>query len=41
MFEGRIVGSMDGREADKTTLGLMMANAMPDPALSVTGESAT
>ena len=30
MFEGRIVGSMRGSDADKTTLGLMMANAMPD-----------
>ncbi len=27
MYEGRIVGQMDGREADKGTLGLMMANA--------------
>ena len=30
MFEGRIVGSMRGSDADKTILGLMMANAMPD-----------
>ena len=29
MFEGRVVGSMKGSEADKTSLGLMMANAMP------------
>ncbi len=28
MFEGRIVGTVKGSEADKTTLGLMMANAM-------------
>ena len=27
MCEGEIVGEMRGREADKTTLGLMMANA--------------
>ena len=27
MYEGRIVGELDGRTADKTTLGLMMANA--------------
>ena len=27
MYEGRIVGELDGRSADKTTLGLMMANA--------------
>ena len=32
MFEGRIVGSMKGHEADKTKLGLMMANAMSDAA---------
>jgi len=32
MFEGRIVGTMKGSEADKTTLGLMMANAMDDAA---------
>ncbi len=31
MFEGRIVGTMNGQEADKTRLGLMMANAMTDP----------
>lgn len=29
MFEGRIVGTMKGTDADKTTLGLMMANALP------------
>ncbi|MEM7257925.1 MAG: ABC transporter ATP-binding protein, partial [Pseudomonadota bacterium] len=29
MFEGRVVGTMKGSEADKTTLGLMMANALP------------
>ena len=29
MFEGRIVGEVDGADADETTLGLMMANAMP------------
>jgi len=28
MFEGRIVGEVKGGEADKTTLGLMMANAL-------------
>ena len=28
MFEGQIVGTMKGSEADKTTLGLMMANAL-------------
>jgi simple sugar transport system ATP-binding protein len=28
MFEGRIVGTMKGSDADKTTLGLMMANAL-------------
>lgn len=27
MYEGRIVAEVDGRKADKTTLGLMMANA--------------
>ena len=27
MFEGRIVGEVDGRSADERTLGLMMANA--------------
>ena len=27
MYEGRIVGELAGRTADKTTLGLMMANA--------------
>ena len=27
MYEGRIVGELTGRDADKTTLGLMMANA--------------
>lgn len=32
MFEGRIVGQMKGGEADKTTLGLMMANALDDAA---------
>jgi len=32
MFEGRIVGTMNGHEADKTKLGLMMANAMDDAA---------
>ncbi|OED36258.1 heme ABC transporter ATP-binding protein [Chromatiales bacterium (ex Bugula neritina AB1)] len=30
MFEGKVVGTMKGSEADKTTLGLMMANAL-DP----------
>ncbi len=28
MFEGRIVGEVDGAEADARTIGLMMANAM-------------
>lgn len=28
MFEGRVVGEVKGGEADKTTLGLMMANAL-------------
>ena len=28
MFEGQVVGTMKGSEADKTTLGLMMANAV-------------
>ncbi len=32
MFEGRIVGTMSGQEADKTKLGLMMANAVDDAA---------
>ena len=32
MFEGRIVGELAGTEADKTTLGLMMANAHRDGA---------
>lgn len=27
MYEGRVVAEVDGRDADKTTLGLMMANA--------------
>lgn len=30
MFEGRIVGEVKGADADKTTLGLMMANAITD-----------
>jgi len=34
MFEGKIVGTMTGRDADKTTLGLMMANAMTDTKVS-------
>ena len=29
MFEGRIVGEVEGGKADETTIGLMMANAMP------------
>ncbi|MDP6342055.1 MAG: ATP-binding cassette domain-containing protein, partial [Alphaproteobacteria bacterium] len=32
MFEGRIVGEVPGAEADARTIGLMMANAMPDEA---------
>ncbi|MEE9322672.1 MAG: ABC transporter ATP-binding protein [Granulosicoccus sp.] len=32
MYEGRIVGEMTGQNADKTTLGLMMANAHQDVA---------
>ena len=32
MFEGRIVGTMKGSDANKTTLGLMMANALDDAA---------
>ncbi len=32
MFEGRIVGTVSGKDADKTTLGLMMANAMESAA---------
>lgn len=32
MYEGRIVGEMSGRDADKTQLGLMMANALEDAA---------
>jgi len=32
MFEGQIVGTMNGRDADKTTLGLMMANAIDNAA---------
>ena len=35
MFEGRIVGEVSGAEADARTLGLMMANAMPDDAHEV------
>ena len=27
MFQGRIVGEVDGKDADERTLGLMMANA--------------
>lgn len=30
MFEGRIVGEVDGADADERTLGLMMANALDD-----------
>jgi len=30
MFEGRIVGEVDGAAADERTLGLMMANVVPD-----------
>ena len=32
MYEGRIVAEVNGRDADKTTLGLMMANAHVDNA---------
>jgi len=32
MYEGQIVGEMSGQEAEKTTLGLMMANAHQDVA---------
>ena len=32
MFEGRLVGEVSGAAADARTLGLMMANAMPDRA---------
>lgn len=32
MFSGRIVGEVDGNKADEKTLGLMMANAMPEAA---------
>ena len=32
MFEGRIVGEVEGRRANKTELGLMMANAHQDAA---------
>ena len=32
MFEGRIVGEVEGRHANKTELGLMMANAHKDAA---------
>lgn len=32
MFEGRIVGEVSGRNADKTKLGLMMANALEEVA---------
>ncbi len=32
MFDGRIVGEVSGADATKTTLGLMMANAMDDVA---------
>lgn len=32
MFEGRIVAEINGRDADKTQLGLMMANAHQDAA---------
>ncbi|MCK5924015.1 MAG: heme ABC transporter ATP-binding protein, partial [Methylococcales bacterium] len=32
MYEGQIVGEMAGRDAEKTTLGLMMANAWQDVA---------
>jgi len=30
MFEGRIVGEILPEDADEKTLGLMMANAMPE-----------
>ena len=33
MFDGKIVGTVKGDEADKTTLGLMMANALDANAL--------
>ena len=33
MFDGKIVGTVKGEEADKTTLGLMMANALDANAL--------
>jgi len=32
MYEGEVVAEVDGRDADKTTLGLMMANAHVDSA---------
>ena len=32
MYEGRVVGEVSGRDADKTTLGLMMANALENAA---------
>lgn len=32
MFSGRIVGEVEGSKADERTLGLMMANAMPEAA---------
>jgi ABC-type uncharacterized transport system ATPase subunit len=32
MFSGRIVGEVEGNKADEKTLGLMMANAMPEAA---------
>lgn len=34
MFEGRVVGELSREEADKTTLGLMMANAHQPQAMS-------
>ena len=39
MFEGRIVGEVKGGEADKTTLGLMMANALVDASSQNTSQN--
>ena len=39
MFEGRIVGEVDGRTADERTLGLMMANAHEGATDRVTEEA--
>ncbi|MFB2865998.1 ABC transporter ATP-binding protein [Aeromonas sp. MdU4] len=41
MAEGRIVGELDGAKADERTLGLMMANIVPDEVAATQPQGAT